>query len=305
MESGDSKIWKSILKAQSIASRFIFWDIGEGKISFWHDQWGLGDHNTFAETPENNKLLISDVWIDENWDISKLFSLAGDKTAHVTKIPIKKTTIGTPLWKTSSTISPSKMLYSHLSNLFSFDKWRWGKPIWNNFFTPSVSFFLWRYLFNLLPLDDILKLKGLKLASRCQLCNREEESAVHLFFQCSYAKEVWFILGKNFHVNWRDCIDIVDFLHIWRAADILDSKLAFFSMLVIWFLWTTRNDIKYQNLTPVPSTSASLILAYFTRACRIMGLRDVFPHPKESRMATLVRWQSPPFGWIKVNFDGS
>ncbi|XP_020598683.1 uncharacterized protein LOC110038251 [Phalaenopsis equestris] len=128
---------------------------------------------------------------------------------------------------------------------------------------------------------------------------------MHLIFQCSYAKEVWYAIGQYFHINWCDSNEIVDFLHIWRTADIGDSKLALFPMLVIWFIWVAINDHKYQILDTVPSTSISHILAYFTMACRTFGFSGNSANPRVGRMATLTKWQPPPIGWIKVNFDGS
>lgn len=46
--------------------------------------------------------------------------------------------------------------------------------------------------------DDILKLKGIKLPSKCLLCRIEEESFAHLFFGCVFTKMVW---GCSVHSN--------------------------------------------------------------------------------------------------------
>ncbi|XP_020590910.1 uncharacterized protein LOC110031837 [Phalaenopsis equestris] len=59
--------------------------------------------------------------------------------------------------------SLSKAIYA---KLYSWQDVPWGKTIWNKYLTPSTSFLIWRTFHKLLPVDDILKLKGLRGLSK-------------------------------------------------------------------------------------------------------------------------------------------
>jgi hypothetical protein len=55
---------------------------------------------------------------------------------------------------------------------------------------PKIQLFLWLLSHNKLATIDNLNKKGIKKPKQCCFC-AEEESIVHLFFECVVAKAVW------------------------------------------------------------------------------------------------------------------
>ncbi|KZV52526.1 hypothetical protein F511_26356 [Dorcoceras hygrometricum] len=53
-----------------------------------------------------------------------------------------------------------------------------------------MSLFAWRWVQRKIPTDDILKIRGFSMASKCQCCD-QEESFAHIFFSGHTATQVW------------------------------------------------------------------------------------------------------------------
>lgn len=66
----------------------------------------------------------------------------------------------------------------------------WNKEIWQLKCSPKIKFFLWKVLKNALPVGNNLKARGINPTASCPFCG-EDESCLHLFFHCSFAKQVW------------------------------------------------------------------------------------------------------------------
>jgi hypothetical protein len=63
--------------------------------------------------------------------------------------------------------------------------------IWKTWATGQVKFFCWLLHQNRLWCNDRLQRRGWENAYFCQLCNRNLETSVHLFWECRVAREVW------------------------------------------------------------------------------------------------------------------
>ncbi|KZV53735.1 hypothetical protein F511_00001 [Dorcoceras hygrometricum] len=59
---------------------------------------------------------------------------------------------------------------------------------WSKILSPTMSLFAWRWTQRKIPTDDILKSRGVPLASKCQCCDHEE-SLEHLFFSSRWLLE--------------------------------------------------------------------------------------------------------------------
>ena len=49
----------------------------------------------------------------------------------------------------------------------------------------------WLAILNRLPIVDRLRSQGMDMDGLCLLCKQEQESRDHLFFSCSFSKEIW------------------------------------------------------------------------------------------------------------------
>lgn len=169
-KSGDSMCWRRMIAHRNTTETFIFWDIGEWKINFWNDHW-MGDSSladqlnldTWGSTD-----MVADFWINNKWNSEKLKLMGCGSTRHILDIQFDSSGKDGLMVKGSSNNQT-------ITKTFPPTWWQeeddlsWGKAIWHLVFRPCMAFFNWRLMHSLLPIDNILKLKGLRLPSMC-LC---------------------------------------------------------------------------------------------------------------------------------------
>lgn len=100
---------------------------------------------------------------------------------------------------------------------------------------------------NAIPLADILASRGISLCTTCTLCLQGQESIIHTFFQCDFARACWFasplsLLSTNLPTSFRDIIE-----HMARSLS--DEQWTVFAE-VIWSIWRCRNDLVYGAKKP-------------------------------------------------------
>lgn len=101
---------------------------------------------------------------------------------------------------------------------------------------------------------------GIILASIWYLCNSNENSANHLFFECSFAKFLsnWFRRNAWFHSNPNS---MEHWFHIFSSN--LSNQYGIVLKDAIIFtineIWVARNKFKYDNLRPNRRYSINLI----------------------------------------------
>lgn len=69
----------------------------------------------------------------------------------------------------------------------------WSKWLWKSKVPRRIGLHAWKCFNGGLPTHDSLQHKGIQLASRCCLCCQDPETAEHLLFQCSFAKNLWML----------------------------------------------------------------------------------------------------------------
>ena len=113
----------------------------------------------------------------------------------------------------------------------------WWRFIWRSFILPRYSIHTWKVLHKRISTDDNLKKNVVFfMASRCRLCNAEEETMDHIFVNCHFSKSLWlfFFLTISRGVWTFQGILKGSFLRWWRKS--LALKFKFFGMLEsFWF----------------------------------------------------------------------
>lgn len=62
------------------------------------------------------------------------------------------------------------------------NKVEWHEYVWSRWVPQKISFFLWRVINMKVPTDDVLKIMGISVVSRCGCCDtRVEETVNHIF----------------------------------------------------------------------------------------------------------------------------
>lgn len=123
---------------------------------------------------------------------------------------------------------------------------------WNNLWKVEVPHkfrtFLWRVCNNNLPVRNALRCKGVNTTIICPMCEGDGEHLLHIFFDCSYAKECW--------QKAELCYDMHE---VESAPDWLLEKLSTTSTIekekitmVLWGIWFAINQKMWEgkNITP-------------------------------------------------------
>ncbi|KAJ6674332.1 hypothetical protein OIU79_021509 [Salix purpurea] len=84
-----------------------------------------------------------------------------------------------------------------------------------------------------------------EICTRCVLCNEDEETHGHLFFNCSFTAGIWAVTGRRAQVRWP--ANDQDIFH-WASLNlqgILDAKHIIAKLILsstVYFVWYERNN---------------------------------------------------------------
>ncbi|KAJ4780973.1 RNA-directed DNA polymerase (reverse transcriptase)-related family protein [Rhynchospora pubera] len=122
--------------------------------------------------------------------------------------------------------------------------------IWKLKIPLKIQIFLWLLCKDRLLTRTKLRDKGIVDSVQCVYCPGDENSN-HLFFACAYMQPVWRWLCRNLNIS-----QIPSSLqHFFIVAEQLQdrAKLPFrlCSAAALWICWKQRNDICFQNTSPV------------------------------------------------------
>ncbi|KAJ3673296.1 hypothetical protein LUZ60_006670 [Juncus effusus] len=119
----------------------------------------------------------------------------------------------------------------------------WHSPLWKMHAPLKIKVFLWLLIHNKLLTADNLAKRNWPRYNRCKLCNRDFESASHLFFNCIYARAIWTHSFASWNVTFRS----TNLLQIW-----LDNRKHFDPIqakrwdatcaATMWSHWRERNN---------------------------------------------------------------
>nr|XP_027103148.1 uncharacterized protein LOC113724443 [Coffea arabica] len=168
--------------------------------------------------------------------------------------------------------------------------------------------------------DDVMG-KGVTLGSRCNCCQQSHETVSHLFLHGTVAKAVWEHFLKTFGLFPANSSSAASMLTHWFLSHSKVSAVhvrVLVPLLVLWFIWKSRNLARFQAGIFTPTQVISQIEEFLGQ----MGRARAFARPSfagdrdcpwaslcnPSRRdigAMLVSWEKPPTGWLKLNSDAS
>ncbi|XP_075473927.1 uncharacterized protein LOC142504980 [Primulina tabacum] len=317
-----SPTWRRLLRIRPRAESCFRWRVGLGDVSFWDDiLFGDTPLSSQCEVRGGRDVRVSHFLSEEAWDFDLLCAVVAPSVAEaITLTPIAFGEPDMAIWIHSS--------YGAFSLRSAWELVRLRDPVSDiltpcsgRWLRPTMSFFLWRLRHQWLPVDDVLQRRGFHLASRCQCCDMSE-TFIHIFIDGPIARTVWHFFGAIFRVQIPCTGDLRLFLSVWKRnlhwAPGGHVK-EFLPFIVLWFLWTARNDAKHRQLHISGETVKSQILSYLrlaqaafivkpkhwlgvSEAGRSLGFFVGF---QRSNRIAIIRWLCSPPGCFKLNVDGS
>ncbi|KAG7542752.1 Reverse transcriptase zinc-binding domain [Arabidopsis thaliana x Arabidopsis arenosa] len=145
-------------------------------------------------------------------------------------------------------------------------KMDWFDAVWFKGRIPKHSFIAWLNSRHRLHTKDRLIRWGLIIPPTCLLCNSFDESRQHLFFDCSYAADVWHFFSGKAHVSPPNLFD--DGVR-WLKNPCRDKNTALILRLAfqasMYYIWKERNS-RLHSASSKPSSALILEIKNILRS---------------------------------------
>uniref|UniRef100_A0A2N9IWX8 Reverse transcriptase domain-containing protein n=1 Tax=Fagus sylvatica TaxID=28930 RepID=A0A2N9IWX8_FAGSY len=121
------------------------------------------------------------------------------------------------------------------------------KRLWKTQLHQRLKMLLWRIAAGVLPTHDSLVRFVPNLDMLCPLCNACSESVIHLFWECSLARAMWFGIAGIYtdHFQLDSKVDLVEAI-VFPSNDLANS-FTLKGALIIDLLWKARNHIVHED----------------------------------------------------------
>lgn len=238
-----SKLWKHLYPHFQNVQDIGRWCVGEGKISFWKDNW-LGtilDRTSSANITVREGLNELAKWkpalTDEQWREAK--SVVLDDHAR------------DELWCTLTPNGKFSVAEYVKSCRHPRPKKDWIDTVWNKFTSFRVNAFSWRVRRGALPMDRNIQTRGIPFVSRCVCCcSPKIETLDHLMLNSDIARFTWDHFAHKIQVCQR-AQSIGHMYRIWVNGVNRRSQMGRTTLAILlygmWEIWKIRCRIKYDE----------------------------------------------------------
>ncbi|PRQ37611.1 putative reverse transcriptase zinc-binding domain-containing protein [Rosa chinensis] len=207
----NSIAWSGVLDARDLIMKGMRWIIGNGKnIKFWTFNWAFDCHLLHL-IPDNKRNMINleesvaESIINGKWDKAKLaFVLDPNIVKQILSIPLPVCEQEDEyIWGPSSNgkFSIKSATWLQYDHLRKHSQSKLINKLWKLNVQPKIKIFGWLLLRGRLKTRDRLSRFGIINDNSCLLCNRDNETADHLFGYCEFTKEVWRLANINTPVD--------------------------------------------------------------------------------------------------------
>lgn len=175
-------------------------------------------------------------------------------------------------------------------------KFSWN-AIWSAPCPPNVRQFLWRIAHDSLPHRASIARRGVPSDPLCQVCRRLDDDGAHTFLRCKGVRQVWRQMGlEEQRCKLLLCEGPKEMIQSILA---LEQNVSIKIISLLWNWWKSRNKINAgEEVLKVEVVAASI-----ARCAVEYG--EFFCPQKAPSIAASIRWEVPPPGMIKINFDGA
>ena len=112
----------------------------------------------------------------------------------------------------------------------------------------SLVMLTWQYL-----VREVLAERGIICEKVCPICREQDESIIHLFHECKFARDVWRkLVVPPSHVS-----SFANNFEVWLKNNCLSEvrhlgsiPWCFLFLFAVWNLWKNRNRVVFENSIP-------------------------------------------------------
>ncbi|XP_058781014.1 uncharacterized protein LOC131655124 [Vicia villosa] len=320
-----SSLWKGLKEWYTTVLEHNTWVIGNGKmINFWLDNWSGEVLASKFKVPDcfhpNLKVTVADCW-NNGWAIHTNILTALPNLLNSIR-PFFVSGLDFPdtlAWNANENgILTIKDAYKMLKKPSVSSNW--SLLPWDYDSAPSQSMLVWKIMHRKVSTDENLNLRGFLFPSMCSLCLCHEENTNHLFFNCSFAVNIWrwFSSQTQSHLvinSLDDCLQVLR--RSWNPqslAVIKASMVCTFSQI-----WHARNlarfegkHLHWKNCITMIMARAKLVGSTTTRKSDnsihnffVLKNFEVTIQPRVPKRCIDSLWFPPDVSWIKCNIDGA
>jgi hypothetical protein len=168
-----------------------------------------------------------------------------------------------------------------------------------NILPNATKVFAWHACNNILPTKDNLKRRKVVQEDICMFCLKEAETVGHILWECPSASNVWGLCGRGIQKlqgNMGSFMEVVETIMARCSREELEKVL-----ILAKKIWARRNEVvhggefKHPNQILRETEELIVSLQEITEKC------DGNEIP--SRSGEQQRWECPPDGWCKLNWD--
>ncbi|KAF4380628.1 hypothetical protein G4B88_008779 [Cannabis sativa] len=284
-KGNDSSFWKGVLLSREVICREAMTLVGSGiSVDIWHQPWipwlEFEEFRSLINRVRSsfpNVKTIADVSLDNgSWNIELLKEMfgegLGERLGRIPRLPTEQH--DQIVWKkaTDGQFSVKRAFEASQDCDLVEDNSVW-KKVWSSKIHHRHSVMLWRASSGSLPTKDRL---SFVMDKTCLLCGGEEETAVHIFWECPFARALWFSsqfaifggAGGGDSIKGR-----LQWLIERIPADLLTRLLSFLGCLFEG-IWKSRNANFFKGGVPNLMQVREAIMRRFMESVDIME-RDV------------------------------
>ena len=181
------------------------WAIGDGEsASAWNDSWlstSACECPIGPPTKDSEFIKVAELFLpnEREWDAGKVQAQLPHLKDNILSIkPSKKGGPNKRIWvkKTSGVYSTKTGYYAALEAnnneaiMTTVVDQQWLKNVWMLTIPPKLKLFLSKMKHGALPVNRRLQILFISPSAKCTFCE-VEETTLHLFFHCQYARQVW------------------------------------------------------------------------------------------------------------------
>ncbi|KAL0905080.1 hypothetical protein M5K25_027256 [Dendrobium thyrsiflorum] len=183
-------------------------------------------------------------------------------------------------------IGPGKLCFNsfYLHFYSEHPKVPWFKFVWHRRYALRYSSFVWMAILEGLKTADILARRNILIPPLCPLCQMENESISHCFFQCDYAFQVISSLLpslQNFLMR-PTLLQVFDCFEGDISIPAYEKNFCYFVVCCsVYFLWKERNERRFNAaVSPIQTTVRKISHAIHAKTSSwkyIEALQTSFP----------------------------